>query len=44
MNYVTNHLDLDIYNLQAIEILEKAGIHEPNERQILTIERLLKAA
>jgi hypothetical protein len=43
MEHVTNHLELDIYNLQAIEILEKAGISEPTDRQITTIERLLKA-
>jgi hypothetical protein len=35
-------LDLDIYNLQAIEILEHVGILEPTETQIITIESLLK--
>ena len=34
---------LNIYNLQAIEILEKSGISEPDEQQIKTIECLLKA-
>lgn len=37
------HAKINIYNLQAIEILESAGISEPNEQQIKTIERLLKA-
>lgn len=34
--------ELDLYNLQAIEILERAGIAEPSDRQITMIERLLK--
>jgi hypothetical protein len=44
MTIANNCMDeLDLYNLQAIEILEKAGISEPTDRQITTIERLLKA-
>jgi hypothetical protein len=40
-----NHYsEIDVYNLQAIEILERAGITEPSEQQITTIERLLRAA
>jgi hypothetical protein len=43
MRIVENHLEeLDLYNLQAIEILEQAGFDEPTDRQINTIERLLK--
>ncbi len=44
MEYANDQTDIDIYNLQAIEILERAGITEPSEQQIITIERLLKAA
>ena len=43
MTHANNQADIDIYNLQAIEILERAGITEPSEQQITTIERLLKA-
>ena len=34
---------VDLFNLQAIEVLERAGINNPSERQITTIERLLKS-
>jgi hypothetical protein len=44
MNHASNYAEVDIYNLQAIEILERAGISEPSEHQIIAIERLLKAA
>ena len=37
-------IELDSYNLQAIEILERAGITEPSEQQITSIEHLLRAA
>lgn len=43
MSIAENSSDWDIYNIQAIEILEKAGFTEPTEQQIATIERLLKA-
>lgn len=36
-------LDLDIYSLQAIEILNRAGIEAPSKNQITTIEQLLRA-
>ena len=44
MSQADVHAEVDIYNLQAIEILEKAGITEPSEQQITTIERLLRAS
>ena len=44
MTLADNHSEVDVYNLQAIEILERAGITEPSEQQIITIERLLRAA
>ena len=43
MTIANNYLEeLDLFNLQAIEILERVGITEPSHRQITTIERLLK--
>ena len=36
--------EVDMYNLQAIEILERAGFEEPSEIQINTIEQILRAA
>lgn len=41
--YTVSILDLDIYNLQAIAILARAGVHNPRQNQITTIEQLLKA-
>jgi hypothetical protein len=40
--YAVSILDLDIYNLQAIAILAQAGVHNPRQNQITTIEQLLK--
>lgn len=42
INYVILITDLDIYHLQAITILENAGIDNPKKYQISTIEQLLK--
>jgi hypothetical protein len=36
--------EIDIYNLQAIKILENAGITEPSEEQINAVEHVLKTA
>jgi hypothetical protein len=39
-----NNYEVDLYNLKAIQLLERAGITMPSEEQISTVEKVLKSA
>jgi hypothetical protein len=42
IHYANSVSEFDLYHSQAMAILERAGIHSPNQFQINNIEQLLK--